>query len=227
MRDLNISVAQRLGSRPFDRIILAKLEDPSFHVQQLAEQLNLDRKSLYRKIKFETGSTPQQYLRNFRLNRSAELLANGKYTVSEVASKVGFQDVGYFSRCFKKLFTISPSDWTESADNTPFLDTVGKVLLANIESPRFSVGDLATELHMDRNTLYRKIKKQSGVSAQIYIRNLRICQGARLLRGNRMTVSEAAFKVGFTGVSYFSKCFKAYFAESPSEFISRFQNQTN
>lgn len=57
------------------------------------------------------GSTPTQFLINLRLNEAAKLLSLGFLSVSEVAESVGISDVYYFSRLFKKKFSIPPSQF--------------------------------------------------------------------------------------------------------------------
>ena len=53
--------------------------------------------------------TPNDYLRKARLKRAAELLLDDRLNVSEVAYRVGFEDLSYFSKCFKAYFGIAPS----------------------------------------------------------------------------------------------------------------------
>ena len=101
-----------------------------------------------------------------------------------------------------------------------FLERVDRVLFKYLESETFHVEELAKCLHMDRKTLYRRIKKDSMLTPQIYIRNLRVSRAGHLLKRGTMTISEVAFEVGFPEVSYFSKCFRSYFKKSPSEFVS-------
>jgi YesN/AraC family two-component response regulator len=77
-------------------------------VQQLAAFLRLDRKYLSTLFKEALGVPPQQYLLQYRMERAAELLGKGKYTVGEVARSVGYQDALLFSKMFKKVKGVSP-----------------------------------------------------------------------------------------------------------------------
>ena len=83
--------------------------DSEFSVGDLCTDLGMSRTSVYNKIKSMTGQSLNEFIRIIRLNRSKELLASGRYNVSEVAYMVGFSDPKYFSTCFKKQFGISPS----------------------------------------------------------------------------------------------------------------------
>ena len=65
----------------------------------------------YRKIKQLTGQTPNDFLRIYRLNRSAELIREGQFPLNEIAEMTGFGTHSHFSTCFKKHFGISPRNF--------------------------------------------------------------------------------------------------------------------
>ena len=103
-----------------------------------------------------------------------------------------------------------------------FLERVDEILFNHLEFSVFHVERLAEHLNMDRKTLYRRIKKESGHPPKVYIRNIRICRGAHLLKRGTLTVSQVAFQVGFADASYFSKCFKEYFKITPMKFATKY-----
>ena len=90
-------------------LIVAEIDNHDFGVEQLSKQMLLSRSQLFRKIKAITNLTPNEYLRNFRLHRAMDMLQQQSATVSEVAYEVGFQNPGYFSKCFQELFGVTPS----------------------------------------------------------------------------------------------------------------------
>lgn len=57
--------------------------------------------------------TPVEYLRDIRMKRAAIILKNGNYTVSQVMYKVGYSSLGYFSKCFLKVYNTTPSEYTK------------------------------------------------------------------------------------------------------------------
>ncbi|MGQ1892057.1 hybrid sensor histidine kinase/response regulator transcription factor [Thermophagus sp. OGC60D27] len=79
-----------------------------FTIEQLAEQLCVSRTVFYNKVKGLTGMSPVEFVRQLKLKIAAQLLEKG-YNVSEVSLRVGFNDIKYFSRQFKKLFGYPPS----------------------------------------------------------------------------------------------------------------------
>ena len=68
-------------------------------------------KQLYRKTKAITGRTPVEYIREMRMKRAAELLSQGKFSVSEVMYTVGFSNSSYFSKCFSKEYGMTPTEY--------------------------------------------------------------------------------------------------------------------
>ena len=82
-------------------------------VEKLSEELNISRVHLYRKIKEISGITPIDYLRNYRMSKAVELLDKHRFSVSEIAYNCGFSSPAYFSKCFKDVFNMTPSEYLE------------------------------------------------------------------------------------------------------------------
>jgi AraC-like DNA-binding protein len=74
--------------------------------------MNLSHSQLYRKMVALTGQPVAQFIRTIRLNRAAELLANKTATVTEIAFDVGFNNLSYFSKCFRDQFGVLPSEYS-------------------------------------------------------------------------------------------------------------------
>lgn len=89
------------------------ISNPELNVNKTGEDMGISRVHLYRKVKAITGKTPIQFLRDYRLSIAAELLEQNKYNVNEICYNVGFQDVSYFRKCFKKKYGISATDYIE------------------------------------------------------------------------------------------------------------------
>lgn len=83
----------------------------SILVHELAEQTNLSTSHFHRLFKHTFGISPLQYLLTLRIERAKPLCSSGAYTVQEVAEQVGFDDAYYFSRVFKKVTGLSPTDY--------------------------------------------------------------------------------------------------------------------
>lgn len=83
-----------------------------YGVEDLGRDVGMSKTTLFRKLKAVTGQSANEFIRTIRLKRAAQLLALNQFTVSEIAYMVGFNDVKYFRSCFKRLFNLSPTDYS-------------------------------------------------------------------------------------------------------------------
>ena len=82
-------------------------------IEKISERLGVSRVHLYRKIKEISGLTPVDYLRNFRLAKAVDLLGQRRYSIGEIAYQTGFSSPAYFSKCFREVFNMTPSEYME------------------------------------------------------------------------------------------------------------------
>ncbi len=93
------------------KLMEEELSNSELDVTRITKLLFISRTKLYYKIKGLTGETPINFFRTYKLNRAAELLKGGKYTVSEISDKCGFSTQSHFSVVFKKHFGVTPSEY--------------------------------------------------------------------------------------------------------------------
>ena len=91
-----------------------ELSNPELDVARMTEMLKISRTKFYYKVKGLTGENPSFFFKTYKLNRAAELLVEGKYTVSEIADLTGFSTLSHFSKSFKKQFGITPSEYNKT-----------------------------------------------------------------------------------------------------------------
>jgi len=97
-----------------EELLEKHLTDPEFSVDDFAQMTNTGRTLFFKKIKYLTGYSPNEFIRFRRMLKAAELLKTYKYNVSEVSYMVGINDPFYFSKCFKTQFGCSPSKYINS-----------------------------------------------------------------------------------------------------------------
>ena len=93
------------------KLMEEELSNSELDVTRITKMLYISRTKLYYKIKGLTGETPSSFFRTYKLNRAAELLKSGKYTVAEIADKTGFSTQSHFSVVFKKQFGVTPTEY--------------------------------------------------------------------------------------------------------------------
>jgi len=105
VQDAQPELAERMT-----RCIADNMDNVDYTVDTLARDLAMSRASLYKKAQEELGITPNDFMRNVRLKHSITLLEQG-IPINQVALMVGFQTPYYFSKCFKKMFGVNPSQF--------------------------------------------------------------------------------------------------------------------
>ncbi len=99
------------------QIVENRLSDWKLDADGLSREAGVSRTQLYRKLRSLTGQTVHEFIRTIRLKAAAQLLDSRKMKISEIAYHVGFNDLNYFSRCFRKQFGQSPSEYLASKLN--------------------------------------------------------------------------------------------------------------
>ncbi|MBQ2501822.1 MAG: response regulator, partial [Bacteroidales bacterium] len=97
--------------------IFEHMADENLDVEMLTRLMGTSTSTLYRKVKANTGQKVNEYIKICRLKKAAELLAEGKYRINEVAYLTGFSSASYFATSFLKQFNISPSNFVKSIKN--------------------------------------------------------------------------------------------------------------
>lgn len=92
-------------------LLMNNFSNNTLDTSAFAEKYGFSDKYFRERFRELFGSTPTQYLIGLRLNEAARLLSNGTHNVKQAAEAVGFSDIYYFSRLFKKRFSCPPSDY--------------------------------------------------------------------------------------------------------------------
>ena len=106
-----------------------------------------------------------------------------------------------------------------------FVEKLRELIEARLGDASLSVEDLGGELGLSRVQLYRKSKALTGYSPNELLRIARLKRAASLLASTDKTIAEITYEVGFSAPSYFTKCYKDYFGESPTDFLKRMKNE--
>ena len=97
-----------------------------------------------------------------------------------------------------------------------FLDKVFRLIDSHLDDENFSITQLAEELHISRSNFFYKMKSLTGLSPQEFLISYRLNRSVELLKTREYSVSEVAYKVGFSTLNGFSKAFRKKFGTPPS-----------
>jgi len=92
-------------------VVEDNLTDSKFNIDVIVNSLSMSRVTFNRKFKSLTSITPVEFVREMRIKRAKQFLDAGETDIANIAYKVGFNDAGYFSTCFKEFYKTSPSEY--------------------------------------------------------------------------------------------------------------------
>ncbi len=118
-----------------------------------------------------------------------------------------------------------PADRIEAPElkgnDEQLMERIMKSINAHLSDSDFGVDTLCEEVGISRAHLHRKMKDMTGIPVSEFIRNLRLEQGARMLREQKLNITQVAYAVGFSNLGYFSTVFRKHFGVSPREFVEQ------
>jgi two-component system response regulator YesN len=86
---------------------------PSLSVPDISEHVHLSPAYVCTLFKSETGQTLNQYLTDYRIKMSKQFLSDPLYKITDISAKVGYSDGNYYSKAFRKIVGLSPSEYRE------------------------------------------------------------------------------------------------------------------
>jgi DNA-binding response OmpR family regulator len=120
---------------------------------------------------------------------------------------------------FSKKISPTPEKVAVNSNDENFVMKAIAIVEEHIDNSDFDVDAFVAEMGMSRTALYQKLRALTDLSINEFIINIRLKRAIQLLEDSDLTVSEVAFKVGFSSPSYFGICFKRHFKMSPGAFI--------
>ncbi|MBC3792735.1 hybrid sensor histidine kinase/response regulator transcription factor [Spirosoma utsteinense] len=119
---------------------------------------------------------------------------------------------------YARQVTLHPSGIAVTSTDEQFLQRALATVEAQLANPTFDVADLSRGVGMSRSNLHRKLTALTGLSANVFIRSVRLKRAAYLLERGYGNVGEVATQVGFNSLNYFARCFREEYGKTPSEY---------
>ncbi|MEO5600560.1 MAG: ATP-binding protein [Cyclobacteriaceae bacterium] len=119
---------------------------------------------------------------------------------------------------FTREVTLEPKHISITSLDEKFLTKVLAIIETHMDNENFSIDELSREAAYSNMHFYRKIKALAGQTPSQFLRTIRLKRAAELLSKNSDNVTQIAYSVGFSSLSYFNKCFKEQFGVTPGQF---------
>ncbi len=101
-----------------NKLIADNLTNSDFEIETLSQQMGMSRSAFFKKVKAITGMAPNDLVKDYKLSQAVQLLKHSDATITDVAYRCGFNDVGYFGKCFRKKFGMSPRTYVNEQTKT-------------------------------------------------------------------------------------------------------------
>lgn len=119
------------------------------------------------------------------------------------------------------LRRLSAANNSDDTPETSLIKKLSAYIQENIDNSDLSVQVLADRMKMPSKQLYRKVKAATGLTIVEFVRGLRLQKAAELLSSGRYNVSETMNMVGFSNLSYFTRCFMELYGVSPKQYMEK------
>ncbi len=112
-KEISVNTYDKQFLNHVQEVMDTNLVESDFSAENFAVALGMSRMQLHRKLKALTGLSTTEFIRSQRLKLAAQLLKKSEINISQVGYAVGFNDHSYFTKCFKKQYGMSPSDFSK------------------------------------------------------------------------------------------------------------------
>ncbi|QDO95186.1 response regulator [Formosa sediminum] len=200
-------------------IIISDISMPNMDGLEMCKILQQDRDVSHIPLIFLTAKNPTGYKLKGLKYGAIEFMRK-PFDIKELQLKVHnilVQNKKIYTKANLKHLS-APEATVEKTKDDEFIEKLIALLNANLDNPEFKLESLSDSMNMSYSNIYRKCQKLTDKTIVDLLRLLRLKRAAVLIVKNKLNISEACFAVGFNDPRYFSKCFKAQFKLTPSEF---------
>lgn len=200
-------------------LILSDLMMPKVDGLELCRQLKAHERTSHIPIILVTAKADQP-IKLEGLQQGADDYITKPFDITELKARIVnlIESRKRLRKLFSAQISLKPSDLKGESLDDQFMKKLLESIERHIADPLFGVDQLADEVSMSAVHLYRKVKALTGKGPNEVIREVRLERAASLLEQDTGIVADVAYQTGFNNLSYFAKCFREKFGETPSAF---------
>lgn len=198
------------------QVVITDLKMSQMDGYQVCRILRSDEKTAHVPIIALSGSTQEKAS---ALDAGANLFMEKPFDMSHLLSQVDvlIRTEDEYRRHYSKQFIVDPGKEEVPDADTALLARAMSYIEENMDNTDYDVDEFVSDMGIGRTVLYQKIKNVTGMSVKEFILDIRLRRAAQLLKDSDLTISEIAYRTGFSNPKYFSVCFRRRFDKTPSE----------
>ena len=198
------------------QVVITDLKMSQVDGYQVCRILRSDEKTAHIPIIALSGSTQEKAS---ALDAGANLFMEKPFDMSHLLSQVEvlIRTEDEYRRHYSKQFIVDPGKEEVPDADTALLARAMSYIEENMDNTDYDVDEFVSDMGIGRTVLYQKIKNVTGMPVKEFILDIRLRRAAQLLKDSDLTISEIAYRTGFSNPKYFSVCFRRRFDKTPSE----------
>jgi len=103
------------------------------------------------------------------------------------------------------------------------LEKIHQVIEENLDNSDFNIDTIAANIGLSRSAFFKKLKSLTGLAPVDLVKEIRLNKSIELIKNSDLSISEIAFAVGFKDSSYYSKCFRKKYNQTPREYMNEYR----
>ncbi len=203
-------------------LIISDIKMPKSDGFQVCQTLKEDERTSHIPIILLTAHSDRS-IKISGLETGADVYLTKPFDIQELLVRV--KNLIHLRRQLRETFRVGevlkPGEIVVTSLDDQFLRKVKTIVDVHMGDEALSVEVLAGKVGMSRSQMHRKLISLTSLSPGDFIRYMRLHRAMELLKGRAATVSEVAFQVGFSSVTYFTRCFRKQFGFVPSDVNKR------
>ncbi len=217
LKATNAEEGFNLSKQRIPEVIISDLMIPGTDGYEFARHIRKDEKTAHIPIIFLTALAEESD-RIKGLETGADDYIVKPFSATELLARV--RNLVNSRQALKYRFSersiVVPGGISVSSRHSEFIEKIVAVVNENIDNPDFTVDHLGKESGMSRSQLHRRMKKATNMTANHFIRSVRMNRAMELLSNDAGNISEVAYMVGYDDPGYFTKTFRSYFGTPPT-----------
>ena len=201
-------------------LVISDIRMPVMDGLSLCESLKENAKTVHIPVILLTAKTmSEERIEGLQYGADAYLYKPFKMELLETRIENLLKRTDQLVSSIKMNSLTKPSDVEMPSADEEFMEKLVSTIEKYISDPGLQVETLCDDLGMSHSSLYRKVKGLTGETISEFIKTIRIKRAAQLLKTQNFTVAEVMDEVGFSNHSYFSKCFRKIYHQSPGNYL--------
>ena len=198
------------------QVVITDLKMSQMDGYQVCRILRSDEKTAHVPIIALSGSTQEKAS---ALDAGANLFMEKPFDMAHLLSQIEvlIRTEDEYRRHYSKQYIVDPGKEEVPDADTELLARAMSYIEENMDNSDYDVDEFVSDMGIGRTVLYQKIKNVTGMPVKEFILDIRLRRAAQLLKDSDLTISEIAYRTGFSNPKYFSVCFKRRFDKTPSE----------